>query len=94
MAFTSDMKNRVSLSDSLVIILLAVMTNVFSEFLSWMFIYRKKNYRECKKNIDSLNKKIEQAKENFKGKSKGVDKKLKNQEADLKALNMEMMKVK
>jgi uncharacterized membrane protein (DUF106 family) len=87
----SDMKNQVNLSDGLVIIFLALLTNVFSEFLSWVFIYRKRKYKDCKKQIDSLNKKIEIAKESVKAKT---DKKLKLQETDLKGLNMEMMKVK
>lgn len=87
----SDMKNQVNLCDGLVIIFLALLTNVFSELLSWVFIYRKRKYKECKKQIDTLNKKIEIAKESVKSKT---DKKLKTQETDLKSLNMEMMKVK
>jgi uncharacterized membrane protein (DUF106 family) len=89
----TDIKNQISLYDSIVIILLALLTNVISELLSWAFIYRKKKYKECKKQIDSLNKKIEIAKESVKGKSRSTDKKLKQQESDLKSLNMEMMKV-
>ena len=89
----TDIKNQISLYDSLVIIFLALLTNVISELLSWAFIYRKKKYKECKKHIDALNKKIEVAKESVKGKSRSTDKKLKQQESDLKSLNMEMMKV-
>lgn len=89
----TDIKNQISLYDSLVIIFLALLTNVISEVLSWAFIYRKKKYKECKKQIDALNKKIEVAKESVKGKSRSTDKKLKQQESDLKSLNMEMMKV-
>ena len=42
-----------------------------------MFIYRTKKYKETKKQIDSLKKKIELNKENIKGKNKQLDKKLK-----------------
>ncbi len=90
----SELKNQVNLYDALIIILLALITNLFSEFLSWLFIYRKKKYKECKKQIDSLNKKIEVAKESFKGKVKSTDKRVKQQENELKSLNMDMMKVK
>jgi uncharacterized membrane protein (DUF106 family) len=89
----TDIKNQISLYDSLVIIFIALLTNVISELLSWAFIYRKKKYKDFKKQIDALNKKIEVAKESVKGKSRSTDKKLKQQESDLKSLNMEMMKV-
>ncbi len=92
MASASDLKNKVELYDSLIIIFMALLTNVFSEFLSWLFIYRRKKYKDCKKQIDTLNKKIDSAKESLRGKGK-LDKKLKQQESDLKSLNMEMMKV-
>ena len=91
---TADSKNSISLNDSAIIIFMALLTNVLSELLSWAFIYRKRKYKECKKQIDSLNKKIEVAKESVKGKTKTVDKRLKQQETDLKSLNMDMMKVK
>ena len=85
----SDLKNQVNLYDCLTILILALLTNIISELLSWIFIYRKKNYKECKKQIDILNKKIETSK----GKTKNLDKKVKHQETELKNLNMEMMKV-
>ncbi len=88
-----DLKNQINLTDIFMILFLAFVTNAFSEFLSWLFIYRKKKYKESKKQIDLLNKKIESAKESLQGKSKQLDKKLKQQETDLKALNMEMTKV-
>jgi hypothetical protein len=89
-----DSKNQINLTDLMMILFLALLTNGFSEFLSWLFIYRKRKYKECKKQIDLLNKKIESGKEGVQGKSKQLDKKIKQQEADLKTLNMEMMKVK
>lgn len=91
--FQPDLKNKVNVFDSFTIILLALLTNVFSEFLSWLFIYRKKKFKDCKKQIDILNKKVESGKESLKTKTKTVDKKLKQYESDLKVLNMEMMKV-
>lgn len=90
---TVDIKNQINMSNIFLILLIALVTNAFSEFLSWLFIYRKKKYKECKKQIDLLNKKIEFSKESLQGKSKQLDKKIKQQEADLKLLNMEMMKV-
>lgn len=90
MAMVNDLKNKIELYDCITIIFLALLTNVFSEFLSWLFIYRTKKYKECKKQIDILNKKIESAKEGLR--SKG-DKKLKQQENTLKSLNAEMTKV-
>jgi len=89
----TDLKNKVNLMDGLIIIFLALITNLISEMLSWVFIYRKKKYKECKKQIDTLNKKIEISKDIVKGKAKNADKKVKQQEGDLKNLNAEMMKV-
>jgi hypothetical protein len=88
-----DLKNQINITDSFTIIFLALLTNIFSEGISWMFIYKKKKYKECKKNIELLNKKIDQSKESMKGKNKVVDKKVKQNENDLKILNAEMMKV-
>lgn len=93
MALIVDLKNQINPYDTLIILALAFMTNVFSEFLSWLFIYRTKKHKETKKQIDFLNKKIELSKEGLKGNTKQSDKKVKQQEADLKGLNMEMMKV-
>lgn len=86
-----NIKNQINIADSLIILILALFTNIFSEFLSWLFIYKKKNYKNCKKQIDILNKKIEISKESTKNKL--ADKRAKQQEAELKVLNMEMMKV-
>jgi uncharacterized membrane protein (DUF106 family) len=88
-----DLKNQVNITDGVTIIFLALLTNIFSEGISWLFIYKKKKYKECKKNIEVLNKKIEQSKEGLKGKNKVVDKRVKQSENDLKMYNTEMMKV-
>jgi uncharacterized membrane protein (DUF106 family) len=90
---TQPTKNLVSYVDCVTILFLALVTNVFSEFLSWLFIYRTKKYRELKKQIDTLTKKVDAGKEMLRGKSKNLDKKIKQQESDLKNYNMEMVKV-
>lgn len=87
-------KNQINIYDSAIVILLALLTNVFSEFFSWFFLYRTKRYKEAKKKIDSLSKKIEEAKETLITKNKVQEKKIKIREADLKENNFEMMKVK
>ena len=89
-----DLKNQVNPFDSIKIICLAIFTNLFAEFLTWMFIYRTKRYKQTKKEIDALNKKIEQNKENIKGTSKHIDKKVKQQENELKYKSFDMMKTK
>jgi len=86
-------KNQINLYDCFIVILLAFLTNVFSELFSWFFLYRTKRYKEAKKKIDSLSKKIEEAKDGLVGKNKNVEKKIKVKEADLKDNNFEMMKV-
>ena len=88
-----DLKNQINLYDPLWVLLLALMTNGFSEFLSWMFIYRTKKYTNNKRQIDTLTKKIEDSKEMHKSKDKNFEKKIKLQENELKNLNGEMMKV-
>ncbi len=86
-----DLKNKINPIDCFKIVFLAIFTNLFAEFLTWMFIYRTKKYKETKKQIDTLKKKIELNKENIKGKNKQLDKKVKKQESDLKYLNFSMM---
>ena len=90
----ADSKNFIDIYDGLKIILLAISTNLFAEFLTWMFIYRTKKYKENKKQMDILNKKLEINKESVKGHSKQLDKKIKQQENELKLLGFEMMKIK
>ena len=52
-----NLKNQINPIDCIKIIFLAIFTNLFAEFLTWMFIYRTKKYRETKKQIDMLKKK-------------------------------------
>lgn len=86
-------KNQIDIFDCLVVIILALITNIFSEFFSWLLLYRTKRYKEAKKKIDSLSKKIENAKDSLIGKNKVQEKKIKDRENDLKDNNFEMMKV-
>ena len=91
---SANSKNFIDISDSIKIIILAIFTNLFAEFLTWMFIYRKKEYKENKKQMDSLSKKLEINKESTKSKSKQLDKKIKLQENELKILGFQMMRIK
>ena len=91
---SADSKNFIDIYDGIKIILLSISTNLFAEFLTWMFIYRTKKYKENKKQMDILNKKLEINKESVKGHSKQLDKKIKLQENELKLLGFEMMKIK
>ena len=74
-----DSKNFIDIKDSIKIIILAIFTNLFAEFLTWLFIYRRKKYKENKKQMDILSKKLEINKESIKGKRKQLDKKIKQQ---------------
>ena len=91
---SADSKNFIDIYDGIKIILLSISTNLFAEFLTWMFIYRTKKYKENKKQVDIINKKLEINKESVKGHSKQLDKKIKQQENELKLLGFEMMKIK
>jgi peptidoglycan hydrolase CwlO-like protein len=75
------------------IIGLALLTNCFSELLSFVFIYRKKKYKELTKSIQIQMKKIESLKNSLTGTQKTTDKKLKKMEAELKDFNFEMTKM-
>ena len=91
---SADSKNFIDISDCLKIVFLSVFTNLFAEFLTWMFIYRTKKYKENKKQMDKLSKNLEIIKESTKGKRKQIDKKIKQQENELKYMGFEMMKIK
>ena len=54
---SSNLKNQINPSDVIKIIFLSIFTNFFAEFLTWMFIYRTKKYKENKKQMDILSKK-------------------------------------
>ena len=45
----ADSKNFIDISDCIKIVVLSIFTNLFAEFLTWMFIYRTKKYKESKK---------------------------------------------
>ena len=65
-----DLKNQINIYDPLWTFLLALLTNTFSEFMSWVFIYRTKKYISCKRQIDILTVRIEEAKDMPKTKDK------------------------
>ena len=90
----AETKNFIDIKDSIKIIVLAIFTNLFAEFLTWMLIYRTKKYKENKKQMDILSKKLEINKETIKGNRKQLDKKIKQQENELKYMGYEMMKIK
>lgn len=83
----------ISVSDIGVIIALAFMTNCFSEFLSYVFIYRKKQYKELSKSIELQMKKIETIKSSIADTYRQSDKKVKKLEGELKDQNFQMMKL-
>ena len=85
-------KNIINPFDGLKIIGLALFTNLFSEFLTWLLIYRTKKYKETKKQIDSITKKLDINKESLTKTTKKTDKKIKQQENELRLMNFEMMK--
>ena len=86
-------KLSINNSDIFVIIALALMTNCFSELLSFLFIYRKKQYKELNKSIQIQMKKIETTKSSIQASARQTDKRLKKLETDLKASNFDMMKL-
>ena len=89
-----NLKNQINPIDCIKILFLSIFTNLFAEFLTWMFIYRTKKYKENKKQMDKLTKSLEVTKESTKGKRKQIDKKIKQQENELKYMGFEMMKIK
>lgn len=86
-------KNSIHFTDLIVTIFLALITNCLSEALSFLFIYRKKKYKELSRNIEGQTKKIDQLKESLSTTIKQSDKKVKKLEGELKGLNFEMMKM-
>ena len=94
MSSAADSKNFIDITDPLKIVVLSIFTNFFAEFLTWMFIYRTKKYKENKRQMDRVSKNLELTKESTKGKRKQIDKKIKQQENELKYMGFEMMKIK
>lgn len=86
-------KNAIQITDILITFALAFMTNCFSECLSYLFIYRKKKYRELTKTIETQTKKIDQLKEDLSNTIKQSEKKVKKLEGELKGFSFEMTKM-
>ena len=84
--------NEPDLYYCIVVMALALFTSLISEALSWLFIYRTQEYKDLKKEIDALTRKIEKKKmdasENKVGKAS--EKKIQNKEAKLKDMNQRM----
>ena len=76
MSSAADSKNFIDITDPLKIVVLSIFTNFFAEFLTWMFIYRTKKYKENKRQMDRVSKNLELTKESTKGKRKQIDKKI------------------
>lgn len=87
-------KYSINRLDMFYIIGLAMLTNCFSELLSYLLIYRKKEYKELFKSIDLQTKKLESFKSSIsKNTYAKVNKKEKKYEEDLKSLNFKMMRM-
>ena len=59
MSSAADSKNFIDITDPLKIVVLSIFTNFFAEFLTWMFIYRTKKYKENKRQMDRVSKNLE-----------------------------------
>ena len=79
----------------MVVMLLAIFTSLISEGLSWIFIYRTTEYKDLKKEIDTLTRKIERNKQDIAENRVGKqhEKKMLSKEAKLRDLNQSMSKV-
>ena len=87
-------KNAINVLDVFSIIALALVTNCFSELLSFLLIYRRKDYKELAKTIDIQTKKIDSFKANLSNDQYNkVNKKEKKLEGELKNLNFKMMRL-
>ena len=89
-----ELANDPDLYSCVVVMMLAIFTSLISEALSWIFIYRTTEYKDLKKEIDTLTRKIEKKKldvaENRA--AKVSEKKIQGKEAKLKDLNQLMSK--
>eukprot|EP00475_Leptophrys_vorax_P029379 TRINITY_DN4309_c0_g1_i3.p2 TRINITY_DN4309_c0_g1~~TRINITY_DN4309_c0_g1_i3.p2 ORF type:complete len:183 (-),score=63.79 TRINITY_DN4309_c0_g1_i3:39-587(-) len=83
-------------TDCLTVIFISLATAAASEFISWLLIYRTEDYKSLKRQIDSLNKKLEVKKEKTTSitKLKTKEKKINTLEEQLKVKNRDMSMVK
>ena len=90
-----EYKSEIDWYDCFLIILFAIMTSLLSEGFSWVLIYRTAEYKDIKKQIEILTKKIEKKKELLATnmKPKNYEKKLASYEQTNKSLNQKMSKV-
>ena len=89
-----ELANEPDLYSCFVVMSLAIFTSLISEGLSWLFIYRTTEYKELKKDIDALTRKIEKKKLDAQENklAKVAEKKIQIKEAKLKDLNQAMGK--
>eukprot|EP00827_Trimyema_finlayi_P004097 TRINITY_DN4003_c0_g1_i1.p1 TRINITY_DN4003_c0_g1~~TRINITY_DN4003_c0_g1_i1.p1 ORF type:complete len:115 (-),score=30.07 TRINITY_DN4003_c0_g1_i1:60-404(-) len=78
--------------DTLSVIFYSILTTIFAEFGMWLMFYSKQEYKELKKNITNMSKKLEKQKEQFvlQNKQKQQEKKKQQYEGQFKAYNQEM----
>jgi len=83
-------------TDSLLIILISLVSSVIAEGISWLLIYRTDDYQKLKKTIDALSKKLDKKKDSVPtiAKQKSKDKKVSQLDEQLKAKNKDMAMVK
>ena len=89
-----ELANDPDLYSCFVVMSLAIFTSLISEALSWFFIYRTSEYKDLKKEIDTLTRKIEKKKEDLAENraNKVSEKKIQVKEDQLKELNQRMSK--
>ncbi|EGG19239.1 hypothetical protein DFA_02024 [Cavenderia fasciculata] len=94
--FYKDIHIIAMITDILFILGVSIASSLFSEGVSWLFVYRTESYKKAKINIDRLTEQVEKAKESesskssLLSKSKGKDKKLERLEDSLKQANQQM----
>ena len=89
-----ELANDPDLYSCITVMLLAIFTTLISEGLSWIFIYRTTEYKDLKKEIDALTRKIDKNKQDIAENrvGKASEKKVQEKENKLKDLNQRMSK--
>ena len=88
MSFDSD----ISLVDTTLVMVAATFTAVLAEGLSYFLIYRTEEYKQIKKNVESLSKQLEKEKEKvvIASKQKTQEKKITKTDSMLKNTNQQL----
>eukprot|EP01016_Furgasonia_blochmanni_P016424 TRINITY_DN1950_c0_g1_i2.p2 TRINITY_DN1950_c0_g1~~TRINITY_DN1950_c0_g1_i2.p2 ORF type:complete len:196 (+),score=66.46 TRINITY_DN1950_c0_g1_i2:169-756(+) len=84
--------DNIDYQDTLTIIIFSLLTTLFAEFVLWLMIYRKDEFKVLKKNIENQTNKLNKLKETHvsQTQAKAHEKKLSLSESQLKTLNQEM----